>query len=69
MAALAKSHSVGELWIGLDGRSFWQEDNMTMAGRQWIASNGVVQAEIKWKNSQPVEDTLKQCGFLNSDEQ
>ena len=69
MSALAKSQGVGELWVGLDGRSFWAEDNMTMAARQWMASNGEVQTEIKWNNSQPSEDPTKQCVFLSSDEQ
>ena len=65
MASLGKSNGLTELWIGLDGRSIWTEDNMTMSQRQWTSSSGQVIAEIKWKDSQPLEDPIKQCVVLD----
>ena len=65
MASLGKSNGLSELWIGLDGRSIWAEDNMTMSQRQWTSSSGQVIAEIKWKDSQPTEDPIKQCVVLD----
>ena len=69
MSSLAQSQDLAEVWVGLDGRSVWSEDNFTMAARQWIASDGEERTDIKWKNSAPEEDTTKQCVFFNSAEQ
>ena len=51
MAELAKISGVSEFWIGLDGRSFWNEENTTMAQKQWMSSGGDIISEIKWKTS------------------
>ena len=55
------------MWVGLDGRSIWSEDSMTMANRQWMSSTGDVIAEIMWNDAQPIEDIAKQCVFLSTE--
>ena len=69
MSELAKISGVNEFWVGLDGRSFWAEENTTMAQKQWMSSGGDVISEIKWKNSQPIEDLTKQCVYLEVETQ
>ena len=64
MAELGKMNGIDMLWIGLDGRSDWSEENSTMAERQWITSSGQAVTEIKWKDSLPIEDATKQCVYL-----
>ena len=57
-----------ELWVGLDGRSVWSEENIEMKQRQWVLSTGSVATagEIKWNNSEPVNDTNLQCVYLDT---
>ena len=66
MAELGKMNGIDMLWIGLDGRSDWSEENSTMAERQWITSSGQAVTEIKWKDSLPIEDATKQCVYLDT---
>ena len=67
MAGLGKMNGINLLWIGLDGRSIWSEENSTMGERQWTSSSGQIVTEIKWKDSQPIEDATKQCAYLDID--
>ena len=69
MAELAKISGVSEFWVGLDGRSFWNEENTTMSQKQWMSSGGDIISEIKWKNAQPEEDLTKQCVYLEVESQ
>ena len=66
LAEYAKSET--ELWVGLDGRSVWSEENLEMDQRQWVISTGSVAtpAEIKWNNSEPLNDTNLQCVYLHT---
>ena len=67
MAELGKMNGINQLWLGLDGRSIWSEEESTMAERQWISSSGQSVTEIKWKDPQPIEDVSKQCAFLDTE--
>ena len=69
MSQLAKSSGVSELWIGLDGRSFWAQQNTSMADKTWIGSDGEEKTEIKWKDSQPIDDLTKQCVYIDTNSQ
>ena len=66
LAELAQSEP--EVWLGLDGRSVWSEESLEMDQRQWVVSDGSVATagEIKWNNSQPINDTSLQCVFLHT---
>ena len=66
MAELGKINGINHLWIGLDGRSVWSEEELTMTNRQWTSSSGQSITEIKWKDSQPIEDVSKQCAYLDT---
>ena len=66
MAELGKVAGLTELWVGIDGRSKWSEENSTMSNRNWISSTGTSMLEIKWNGNQPIEDKTKQCVYLNT---
>lgn len=66
MAEFGIINGINHLWIGLDGRSVWSEEELTMASRQWTSSSGQSMTEIKWKDSQPIEDVSKQCAYLDT---
>ena len=65
MAEYGLAQGQDQLWLGLDGRSFWSEESLDMDQRQWLASTGSVITEIKWKNSKPINDTLLHCVYLD----
>ena len=48
-------------------RSFWSEESVEMAQRQWMSSTGDVVTEIKWRDLQPINDTNLQCVYLDID--
>ena len=50
-----------ELWLGLDGRSLWDEEGLSMGGRSWVDSSGLIPAELDWAADQPTEDPSLQC--------
>ena len=50
-----------ELWLGLDGRSLWDEEELSMGGRSWVDSSGLIPAELDWAVDQPAEDPSLQC--------
>ena len=66
MAELGKVAGYTELWVGIDGRSNWNEEDTSMNNRNWISSTGTPMLDIKWKGSQPIEDKTKQCVYLDT---
>ena len=65
MAEYGLAQGQSELWLGLDGRSFWGEESLDMEQRTWVASTGINVTEIKWNNSKPINDTLLECVYLD----
>ena len=66
LAEYGESQGQAELWVGLDGRSYWTEESLPMDQRRWLSSYGIEVTDIKWNNSAPLADTNLQCVYLDT---